>query len=154
MNLSGMVLLIVAVLFLAGECLAATCSVATTPVSFGTYNVFSASATTSSGTIIVKCNNQPNHQMQVVASISTGSSGTFSQRQMKKTSGSEQLNYNLYSDASRSIIWGDGSGGSSTVIARVSRQNSLTAYVYGTIPARQNLSAGSYSDTLIVTVVW
>jgi spore coat protein U-like protein len=154
MRVFGKILFITFITLFAAECNAASCSVTTTPVVFNNYDVFSASPTNSSGRIVVNCNLLPSQSMQVAISISTGGSGTFNTRQMKSATNSERLNYNLYTDPSCSAIWGDGSGGTSTVAARVSRQSSLTAPVYGTIPARQNLSAGNYSDTLVVTVTW
>jgi spore coat protein U-like protein len=64
---------------------------------------------------------------------------------------SSPLTYNLYTDASRLISWGDGSGGSSTV--------SMTGAaadipVYGRMAARQNVPAGAYADTIVVTITY
>ena len=49
-----------------------------------------------------------------------------------------ELAYNLYREASRSIIWGDGTGGSA-----VGSGTGATHTVYGRIPSRQNVYAGS-----------
>ena len=85
--------LIVAVLLLlafAGRAEAA-CTISTTPVNFGSYNVFNTSATPANGTITYRCG-AADHNITI--SISTGSSGSFANRTMKKST--ENLTYNLY----------------------------------------------------------
>ena len=80
--------LIVAVLLLlafAGRAEAA-CTISTTPVNFGSYNVFNTSATPANGTITYRCG-AGDHNITI--SISTGSSGSFANRTMKK--GTENL---------------------------------------------------------------
>ena len=47
----------------------------------------------------------------IAITISRGASATFNPRSM--VVGADALNYNLYLDASRTSIWGDGTGGSS-----------------------------------------
>ncbi|MRR53673.1 MAG: SCPU domain-containing protein [Deltaproteobacteria bacterium] len=130
------------------------CSVTTTPVSFGSYDVFSPAPIDTIGTIFVSCNNPEKKAMPVIISINRGSSGSFNPRQMRLASGSDRMNYYLFLDPSRTTIWGDGSGGTSTVIRTIEKTSPLNLPVYGRIPARQNLKAGTYSDQLVVTVNW
>ena len=72
----------------------AACTISTTAVNFGSYNVFNTSATPANGTITYRCG-AGDHNIAV--SISTGSSGSFANRTMKKST--ENLTYNLYLDA-------------------------------------------------------
>jgi spore coat protein U-like protein len=68
------------------------------------------------------------------------------------TDGTDTLNYELYSDAPRSSIWGStlATGESYT-----STSNAETTYdIYGRVPALQDVGAGSYSDTVTITVEW
>jgi spore coat protein U-like protein len=51
-----------------------------------------------------------------------------------------------------STIWGDGGGSSSVQTALVAKDMPWNATLFGRIPARQNVSAGSYSDTITVTI--
>jgi spore coat protein U-like protein len=67
------------------------------------------------------------------------------------STGSDQLNYNLFVDASRVVVWGDGSGGSSTVALTAAAAD---IPVYGRVPGGQNVPAGSYIDTIVVTVTY
>ncbi len=121
---------------------AAHCSASAVGVAFGTYNVFNTTDLNSTGSVTVSCN----QSVPFTIALSAGA-GTFASRALKN--GSVVLNYNLFTDAQRLTIWGDGSGGTVTVSGS-GLQASFT--VYGKIPARQNVSAGSYADTVIVTV--
>jgi spore coat protein U-like protein len=65
------------------------------------------------------------------------------------------LNYNLFLDSNRSTIWGDGTGSTSYVSAgsllAVGTSNRQYT-VYGRVPAGQDRGAGSYTDTIVVTL--
>jgi spore coat protein U-like protein len=130
------------------------CTVSTTPVSFGGYDVFSSTPSDTTGTIAIYCNNPEKKPMPVTVSINSGASGSFNPRQMRLAGGSDRMNYYLFTDPSRTIIWGDGTGGSSVSTSRIVKTEPLNLTIYGRIPARQNLRAGAYSDNLVVTVVW
>jgi spore coat protein U-like protein len=132
------------------------CDVTATGVNFGGYDVFSSAPRDSSGTITVICNNpdntdnnNPREDIQVEISLSTGNSGSFSPRQMLSGTG-DVLSYNLYS-TSFSTIWGDIASNSS-VTGFVNKDKPLDVTIYGRIPPRQNVSAGSYSDIITVTI--
>jgi spore coat protein U-like protein len=59
-----------------------------------------------------------------------------------------QLAYNLYKDASRLLVWGDGGGGVS------SNGTNVDLTVYGRIPGAQNVQANVYVDSVTVTVAF
>ncbi len=62
--------------------------------------------------------------------------------------GRDYLVYQLYDNTGRTTVWGNGSGGTATI----SMNSSGTATIYGRLPAKQNVSAGAYADTILVTV--
>ena len=72
-------------------------------MNFGTYNVFNGSNVDSTGTVTYRCNGSAHN---ITVGLTQGASATFNPRQMPK--GAEALTYNLFLDASRSTIWGDG----------------------------------------------
>jgi spore coat protein U-like protein len=141
-------------LFYVGECRAFNCRISTTPVNFGVYDVFSRSVLDSTGTITVICNNPQQKPITITVTLNAGGSGSFNPRQMRASGGTDRLNYYLFSDPSRTIIWGDGTGGSSYVTGVVTRYGAFNALVYGRIPAGQNVSLGNYGDVLTATVNW
>jgi spore coat protein U-like protein len=129
----------------------AACTVGTTGVAFGAYDSLSATPDDSTGTIEVDCH--PSDQSVEVA-IGTGLSGSFAPRRMGN--GAATLNYNLYTSAARAIVWGDGTQGTASQTLTSGIVNSgtrhFTAVIHGRIPAAQSVPAGTYGDTLIVTI--
>ena len=123
----------------------AHCSASAVGVAFGTYNVFNTADLNSTGSVTVNCN-----QSSTTFSIAlSAGAGTFASRALKN--GTAVLSYNLFTDAQRLTIWGDGTAGTVTVSGS---GTSASFTVYGKIPARQNVSAGSYGDTIVVTVTY
>ncbi len=116
-------------------------------LAFGVYDPLSASNADSSSTLSYRC---PQGQPLRI-SLDAGLAGSFAAREM--TMGSERLRYNLYLDAARTIVWGDGTGGSQVGPGVVSHgaSGTTTAYVFGRIPAGQDAAAGTYGDTIRVT---
>ena len=138
-----------AVLALAArEVLGGGCSVSSGAVVFGRYDVFANTPLDTTGSITLSCT-QP--APGPVIRISAGGSSSFASRSL--TRDSESLRYNLFVDAARTEVWGDGTGGSSTrsVTSPVDGQM-YTLTIFGRVPPRQNVPAGSYGDSLFVTV--
>lgn len=84
-------------------------------------------------------------------SVGGGSGATFATRVM--TSGTDTLDYSLYTDAGRTTVWGDGTGGSSTV-ASTGTGLVQTFSVYGRIPSSAAATIGVYADTITVTATY
>jgi spore coat protein U-like protein len=132
-----------------------SCAASATAVAFGTYNPMTGTPNTSSGSISVTCSLISGLSLLVAytISISTGSSGTYTQR--KLFSGANSLGYNLYNGAGMVSVWGDGTGGTTTVSDGylLGLGNVVQSYtVYGKMPAQQNPAAGTYIDNVTVTV--
>lgn len=121
---------------------AASCSVSASGVNFGSYDPIGPADTRGTGTVRLSCDEAVN----ATVALSGGGSSSLD-RAMRN--GSSQLTYALYADSQRSSIWGDGTAGSQTVSFD---GTVVDRSVYGTIPARQRVTAGSYSDTLTLTV--
>ena len=127
---------------------ASSCSFSSiTSVSFGAYDVFSALSNYNGvGSITILCGSGSGPNF--VITLSTGQSNTYSSRVMK--SGGNSLNYNLYTSAARTVIWGDGTGGSNVMTAAKHSTTSLS--IFGEIPAGQDAAVGTYTDSIITTV--
>ena len=81
----------------------------------------------------------------------SGGAPTFNPRRMLK--GAEALTYNLYRDAARTTIWGDGTGGTqiySVIVTPPARP--VDVPIYGRIPSGQDVTAGTYSNTITATI--
>ncbi|UZW53835.1 spore coat U domain-containing protein [Sphingobium sp. JS3065] len=138
----------------AWACTLCSCSASTTGVSFGSYDPTSPGPKDGAGGVTLSCTGLVSLAGTIDIAISPGSSGNALARQM--TQGSARLNYNLYTNASRTTIWGTGSGGTAIVSAMLTGLLSFsqTVSVYGQIPAGQWPQAGPYSDSVIVTITY
>ncbi|MDT8419472.1 MAG: spore coat U domain-containing protein [Desulfuromonadales bacterium] len=160
MNLSRVAVLLMLLPMLPSPiALAINCTIVTAGFNFGNYDTFSDVPLDSAASISVTCNNPvkgPKKQpVPVMLTLSPGNSGSFATRYMTPLSGgSDLLYYNLSTSPSHATVFGDGTGGSDMVTALVSKEAPLNAKIYGRIPAKQNVIAGSYSDLITVTVTW
>ncbi len=130
------------------------CTIGATSLSFGNYNVFSGTPTDTTGTITVNCGRRVVRATVTLGVSST--SGTFIPRRMRRSAGTDVLNYNIYTDPARTTVFGDGTGGTGDIRPRrppgPPANWSQTILTYGRIPPGQDVSVGTYSDTLSVTV--
>lgn len=125
------------------------CSVAVDPLSFGDYNPISSSPTDASTTVRPFCTNGQAYTL----SANGGLHGNIAQRAMQDQGG-DSLNYNIYTDEARSIIWGDGTTGGSQTIPGTGSGAQQAVTVYGRIPASQTVAQDSYTDTTAVTLTY
>jgi spore coat protein U-like protein len=127
---------------------AQACTISATSVNFGSYNVFNGSDTDSTGTVTYRCNGSAHN---ITIGLTQGASASFNQRQMQK--GAEALTYNLFLDAARSTIWGDGTSGTSVYsIGNPPNNTNVNLTVYGRVTAGQDVSAGTFSDTVTAVI--
>lgn len=84
----------------------------------------------------------------ITATLSTGTSGSYTQRIMHSTNNS--IYYNVYIDANFSQIFGDGS--QATSIINTTCNGSCNSVLYSRTYETANLQAGTYSDTLIISI--
>ena len=126
------------------------CNATATTVNFGSYLPTNAAAVTSAGVITLTCNRTGSYSI----ALSTGQSGTFNPRYMSGGSPASDLDYNLYIDAAHTILWGDGTAGTSVATGSYSKNASVTITVYGLLPAGQNVGAGSYADSITATITY
>jgi spore coat protein U-like protein len=109
-----------------------------TDVSFGTYNTTSATPTDATGDITLQCTTNTSYKTYIV--------GT---RAM--TGGSDTLNFDLYSDANRTVTFPIDNSGAS---ANAPDNSPITENIYGRIPARQNVGVTNYSREMTITIAY
>jgi spore coat protein U-like protein len=124
----------------------ATCQVSASTLAFGSYSAAQADAST---TISVSCTNLTAYVVSLDAG--TGSGATTSTRKMTGPSG-QTLNYALFQDSTRLVNWGNVAG--VDTVAGVGNGSAQSISVYGRIAASQFSTAGSYSDTVTVTITY
>lgn len=147
-------------LWVCSDVQALDCTLSATGVAFGVYDAASTAPTDSAGNVSVRCTHVGGGAVKTSYSItlSTGASGAYAQRRMR--AGTSFLNYNLFRDATRLQVWGNGTGGSALVGGTLLVNpgnfviNEVSHPIYGRIPAQQAADTGSYSDTILVTLTF
>ena len=73
----------------------------------------------------------------------------------RMSSGADELEYNLYKDAARTEVWGDGSFGATPLVNVFGRNRFVVVgnhWVYGRIPPLLDRPSGQYTDIVDVTI--
>lgn len=127
------------------------CSIGTVVgVAFGNYDPTSATPNNATGTIPVTCTNGTTYNIGLGAGTFAGA--TVTTRRMTGVPPGTPLSYFLYRDAGRTLNWGTTIGTDTVALTGTGVAQSTT--VYGQIPALQAVTAGTYSDTVLITVTF
>lgn len=142
-------------MLLAAPAAARTCSLRQiTDVAFGSYFPIQAGPLDARGRIRVSCWGRalPGQGDAYTIRISgVVAPGMFGRRM---TSGGNQLVYNLFKDAARTEVWGDGTFGITPVVRVIGNGFATVGnhWVYGRIPPLLDPAPGIYSDVVDVTI--
>lgn len=130
-----------------------SCSISATNVAFGSIDVLSGSSNPSTGTLNLTCSGAPkNKYIRMCVSIDGGSAYDVTSRMM--TSASDNLRFQLYTDAPMTDTWGSWpaglwSGGYTWDIYATGANVSTSMTVYGLVSAGQvTVPAASYTSNL------
>lgn len=125
----------------------ANCSISTSSVAFGSFDPVVGNATApldASGAVIVACTKGA----ATTIDLDLGLHAAATVRRM--WGGTEYLEYELFQDVGRTLVWGTGVDALAPPISPGKAPRSFT--VYGRIPGAQDVMAGSYADTVTATV--
>ena len=126
----------------------AVCEITASDLAFGDYTAQSGSPLL--GTTLLRATCTPNTTYNVGLNEGTSAGATINQRKM--VSGANTLSYQLYSDASRSAIWGNTTG--TDTVTGVGTGIAQDHTVYGTVPPAQVVPAADYQDTITVRIYY
>jgi spore coat protein U-like protein len=131
--------------------LADSCHVSTGALAFGAYDTASSSPLDAMGSLDLHCSNK----VHAVLSLNVGSgagAGFSAGRKMTLIGGSNTLIYNLYADAARTRVLGDGTHGSVTIKVN-SDKNTYSQTFWGRLPGGQTSALpGNYQDVVVATI--
>jgi spore coat protein U-like protein len=128
--------------------IAATCTInSASTLNFGNQGILSTNVDQTS-TIQVTCTNTTPYNIGLDAGTGTGATVTT----RKMTSGGATVNYTLYSDSGRSVIWGNTVG--TNTVAATGNGTGQNYTVYGRVPLQTTPAPGTYTDTITVTVTY
>jgi spore coat protein U-like protein len=126
----------------------AQCTVSALTLDFGTPTGVLTAAIPSTSTISVQC--APGITYNVGLDGGLNSSNNINARKM--VLGTNSVAYQLYRDSSRTQVWGNTVG--TDTVAGVGNGNPQNLTVYGQVPAQPTPPAGTYQDTVVVSVTY
>jgi len=133
----------------------ANANVSATAMNFGSTSSL-LSNLDSSATISVQATNTTPYSI----GLGNGANASGSQRRVRQGATSNFINYNLYTDAARSQAWTTSTattsctGGASTCVLGTGTGSSQSTTVYGRVPPQAIPAAGTFTDTVVVTVTF
>ena len=133
----------------------AACTLSATGVVFGVYNPTIGIPANATGTINLTCTAGSSSSGGYTMGLSIGGGPSYSARRL--STGLSTLEYQLYQDSAHTIVWGDGTGSSVIFNGTDGLPNnggSDNISIYGQIPARQAVTPGIYTDSIVVTVTY
>ena len=121
-------------------------------VSFGSYNMLATSPLDSTGSFTFNCAGVGGTDT-ITINLGHGAAPSYWPRQMVR--GAVSLAYNLFVNAARTQVWGDGTS-STYHYGPVTPPNGadVTVPIYGRVPAGQIVTAGTYGDTIVITILF
>jgi spore coat protein U-like protein len=136
---------------------AAVCTISTANLNFGNYDPITANLATHldrDGSVTVTCTK--GSQVWIDLDAGTHGPGVGTTRAMLISGGgTDVLNYELFSDAGRTTVWGSGNpsgGGLGFAPGPAVNKTSRVFPIHGRIPAAQDSAVGNYTDTVQATV--
>jgi spore coat protein U-like protein len=130
-----------------GAAVTAKCTISTSAIAFDPYDPIGTHAATpldGDGSVTITCTKNK------TATISLGAGLNADGTTRNMSDGTNDLVYELYSDAGRLTVWNDGGGVFNPGAAPSKAPRSFP--VYGRVPANQDVPAGDYEDTVVATV--
>lgn len=125
----------------------ATCQIAATNLAFG---VYTGVQTDNTSTVTITCTNSTPYNVGLSAGGAPGA--TVTTRSMIGGTAGAGLSYALFSDAARTINWGNTIATDTVVGTGNGTGQPLT--VFGRIKAGQFVAPGAYTDTITATVTF
>ena len=132
----------------------ANCTISTVGITFGAYDPVVANAETpvdANGSVTVACTNGATTTIGMNQGSNPTGTSTAATPERQMSSGTDNLRYDLFQEAARTTIWGD--VGTPTTVAYTSTGTAETTIdIFGRIPAGQDSSVGTYTDTVTATI--
>lgn len=141
----------------------AGCTISSSGLAFGAYPTLGfagqlgSADVTSTATISVACQGMPASSSYTLAlgPSAAGSGNRISTRYLANARGGDPMAFNLFTDANRTVVWGDGVTGALIRGTLDAGGSHSSVAVYGKIPAGQStLRAGSFQGSMTLTLTY
>ncbi|HXY97169.1 MAG TPA: spore coat U domain-containing protein [Steroidobacteraceae bacterium] len=132
------------------------CTVGATNIVFANYTPGSGVSPAANSTVSVSCTKSTAFTVALNKGTTTG--GSIAQRLMTDGAAGDTLQYNLYTTAAFTTVWGDGTGSSVTQPGTgTGMATPVTFTAFGQVPdnaTNQAAPPNTYTDTITVTVTY
>jgi spore coat protein U-like protein len=141
----------------------AGCTTNFSGLAFGAYQTLGSAGTlvsadvTSTASINVTCQGMPAGSSYTLGlgPSAAGSGNRIGTRYLANTRGGDPMAFNLFTDANRTVVWGDGVTGALIRGTLDTGGSHSSVAVYGKIPAGQStLRAGSFLGSMTITLTY
>jgi spore coat protein U-like protein len=127
--------------------LSASCSVAASALSFGTQVPSPMTAAVdATATITATCTNGRAYTI----GLNNGSGAGATETVRKMTGSSGTVDYAIYADSARTTVWGTGAA----AVAQTGNGLAQALTAYGRMPLQTGAAAGTYTDSVTVTITF
>ncbi|MEQ9506519.1 MAG: spore coat U domain-containing protein [Hyphomonas sp.] len=135
---------------------AQSCTVSATAMGFAPYNAHSGLAVDASSVVTTTCTGLLFLGVSYEVRLDGGQEADILARKMRLGVSGNTLGYQIYLNAGRTNVWGNGVQGSvytgTMLLGLFARTQTRT--VYGRIPGGQMVMAGDYTDGPVMTVIY
>ena len=136
---------------------ATVCTISASAIAFGTYDPVAGAGNDSTATVQVTCVPGVGDPLTTTYTLTIAGTGTGNDATRSIASGAQRLYFQVYKDASRSTVWGNGStsgaGVGSGVTSAATAVPAVRSHtVYARAAAGQNVAPGTYAGTLLATI--
>jgi spore coat protein U-like protein len=132
----------------------ANCTISAGAMAFGAYDPVVTNASSplaGTATLTVACTNGAPATLTMDQGLNPAGGSTNASPLRQMASGGNFLSYSLYQDNAMTVPWGN-TGGTGAAYTGTGVSGSVT--VYGQVGAGQNVSAGTYNDTVVATITF
>ncbi len=115
-----------------------------TNMNFGTVGLLKNNVDASS-TFVVRCTENTNYTI----ALDNGQNASGGNSRMANSAGTKFVTYELYQDSGRSTLWDD-----TNTVSATGTGTDQSYTVYGRVPPQPTPPAGTYTDTVTITVTY
>lgn len=126
-----------------------SCSISANPLAIGAYNPSSPGDATGTGSLSITCTKDAPVSIMLGEGQHSDAGSTQDSPLRRMSNGTDLLSYALFQDEAFTTGWGDSAASGKSSIGLGAPESHS---VYLKIAAGQNVSAGSYADTVVATV--
>lgn len=130
-----------------------SCTITTTSLSFGSFGVISGTPQVDgSASVIVACSSGSTYSIALDKGVNSTAGASPFRRMTFGSPATSSISYEIYSDAGRTTIWGDGTF--APVVNGTGTGANQNYTTFGRIPAGQTVGVGNHTDAVTATVLF